>query len=255
VDAPLIDMRIFKSYAYCVSLALLGIAVTGLFSALYFLPQFLQRVQGLQELDSGLVQVPAALVLLVLMPIAGRLFDAFGPRYPVVVGLAVLAYGSYLLAHIAPSTPRGDIELWLVIRNVGVGLAMMPIITAGVSSLPKTLTAAGSGMNNVMQRVASSVAVAVFGSLNTSAGAQMMADRGSVIDTGASALPDVAAAQAQGSSGLIGLYTQLTNIITTQTYANGFFIVAVLGVGGAVVALTMRNGKAPSTGEKIAVEM
>ncbi|MDT7556446.1 MAG: hypothetical protein QOI68_916, partial [Pseudonocardiales bacterium] len=61
VDTPLLDLRIFSSPAYTQSLLLLGIGVTGLFSALYFLPQYLQRVQGLQELDSGLVLVPGAL--------------------------------------------------------------------------------------------------------------------------------------------------------------------------------------------------
>ncbi|MDT7669188.1 MAG: hypothetical protein QOC74_1971, partial [Pseudonocardiales bacterium] len=189
VDTPLLDLRIFSSPAYTQSLLLLGIGVTGLFSALYFLPQYLQRVQGLQELDSGLVLVPGALVLVVLMPIAGRIYDKIGPRYPIAIGMAIMGYGSYLLAQMTPTTPRIDIEMWLAIRNVGIGLSMMPIITAGVSSLPPALTAAGSAMNNVMQRVASSVAVAVFGSMNTSQGAQLMADRSLLVGSGAQTPP------------------------------------------------------------------
>ena len=82
VDNPLIDLRVFRSFPFSLSLVLIGITITGLFSALYFLPQFLQQVQGLQELDSGLVLLPGALVLVVLMPIAGRLYDIIGPRYP-----------------------------------------------------------------------------------------------------------------------------------------------------------------------------
>ncbi|MDT7647952.1 MAG: hypothetical protein QOC75_4952, partial [Pseudonocardiales bacterium] len=194
VDTPLLDLRIFSSPAYTQSLLLLGIGVTGLFSALYFLPQYLQRVQGLQELDSGLVLVPGALVLVVLMPIAGRIYDKIGPRYPIAIGMAIMGYGSYLLAQMTPTTPRIDIEMWLAIRNVGIGLSMMPIITAGVSSLPPALTAAGSAMNNVMQRVASSVAVAVFGSMNTSQGAQLMADRSLLVGSGAQTPPAIAAA-------------------------------------------------------------
>ena len=177
VQNPLIDLRVFRSFPFCVSLVLIGITITGLFSALYFLPQFLQRVQGLQELDSGLVQLPGALVLVALMPIAGRIFDLIGPRYPAVLGLLVLALGSYLMAHITVDTPRVDIEWWLAVRNVGVGLCMMPIIAAGTSALPGALTSAGSSVNNVMQRLASSVAIAVFGSLNASKGAQIAADR------------------------------------------------------------------------------
>jgi EmrB/QacA subfamily drug resistance transporter len=255
VDSPLIDMRIFTSYAYSLSLVLLGVAVTGLFSALYFIPQYLQGVQGLQALDSGLVLVPSALALVVLMPLAGRVYDAIGPRIPVTLGLVVMAYGSYLLAGMTVDTPRGDIELWTTIRNVGTGLAMMPMITAGVSSLPRKLTSAGSGMNNVMQRVASSVAVAVFTSLDTSKGAQMMADRGSLLAVGAQSSPAVSAAVAQGPSGLTGIYTQLTNEVTTQTYANGFFVVALMCAGGAILALTMRNGKAAAAAGPVHVEI
>jgi hypothetical protein len=110
-------------------------------------------------------------------------------------------------------------------------------------------------MNNVMQRVASSVAVAVFTSLDTSKGAQLMADRGSLLATGAQASPEVGAAVAQGPSGLTGMYTQLTNEVTTQTYANGFFVVALMCAGGAVLALTMRNGKAPSAAGPVHVEI
>jgi EmrB/QacA subfamily drug resistance transporter len=255
VESPLIDMRIFKSYAYSLSLILLGVAVTGLFSALYFIPQYLQGVQGLQALDSGLVLVPSALALVVLMPLAGRVYDAIGPRIPVTAGLVVMAYGSYLLAGMTVDTPRSDIELWTTIRNVGTGLAMMPMITAGVSALPRRLTSAGSGMNNVMQRVASSVAIAAFTSLDTSKGAQMMADQGSLINTGADASPAIGAAVAQGPSGMTGIYTEMSNIVTTQTYANGFYVVALMCAAGALLALTMRNGKSKSAAGPVHVEI
>ena len=65
--------------AFSISLALLGVTITGLFSGLYFLPQFLQQVQGLEELDSGLVLLPGSLVLLVMMPLAGSSTTCSGP--------------------------------------------------------------------------------------------------------------------------------------------------------------------------------
>jgi EmrB/QacA subfamily drug resistance transporter len=243
VENPLINLRVFRSFPFVVSLALLGITITGLFSALYFLPQFLQQVQGLQELDSGLVLLPGALVLVVMMPIAGRIFDAIGPRYPAMVGLAFLAWGSYLLAGMTVDTPRGDIELWLAVRNFGVGLCMMPIITAGVSALPVQLTAVGSSVNNVMQRVASSIAIAVFGSLNASKGAQLAEDRG-----GLAGVSGVYTGEVGQAAKLLGPYRAMTAEVTTQTYANGFFIVAVLGAVGAVLAVFMRSGKRKTGG-------
>jgi EmrB/QacA subfamily drug resistance transporter len=236
VDNPLIDLRVFRSFPFCLSLALLSITITGLFSALYFLPQFLQQVQGMQELDSGLVLMPGALVLVVMMPLAGRLFDLIGPRYPAMVGLAFLAWGSYLLAQITVDTPRGDIEMWLAVRNLGVGLCMMPIMTAGVSALPRALTSVGSSVNNVMQRVSSSIAIAVFGSLNAAKGAQLMSDQ-----SGLAGADNPAAAEGSVTE-LLGRYQVLSKAITTETYANGFYVVAVLGVIGMVLALFLRSG-------------
>jgi EmrB/QacA subfamily drug resistance transporter len=255
VDNPILDLRIFKAPAYSVSLILLGIVVTGLFSTLYFIPQFLQNVQGLQAFDSGLVLVPSALVLVVLTPLAGRIYDTIGPRIPVTIGLLLMAYGSYLLAGLRPDTPRVDIEWWTSIRNAGLGLSMMSIMTAGVSALPASLTSAGSGMNNVMQRAASSVAVAVLGSLNLTQGAQLMIDRGSLLHTGANALPGINEAAAQGASGLLGLYQQLSNAVTTQTYANDFYIIALLSAAGGVLALFLRSGRPKNTAGPVHVEL
>jgi len=254
VANPLIDLRIFKVWAYTNSILLLGIAVTGLFAVLYFLPQFLQVVQGMQALDAGLVLVPSALVLVVLMPVAGRIYDMFGPRWPVVIGLAIMAYGSFLMAGMTPDTPRFDLEMWTFIRNVGVGLAMMPIFASGVSALHTSLTSSGSGMNNVMQRVASSVAVAVFSSLGASDAAQLMHDRGLLFDGGAQALPQVTAAAAHGEAGLQGIY-QATNLsVLTTTYNNGFYVVGILCVLGMGLALTLRSGPVKAGGP-VHVEM
>jgi MFS family permease len=215
-----------------------------LFTGLYFLPQFLQQVQGMQSLDAGLVLTPAALVLLVLMPVAGRIYDAIGPRYPAMLGLAVIAASSYQLAQLTPDTTRGYIELWLAVRNVGVGLAMMPIMTSGVSALSRQLTTSGSAMNNIMQRVSSSVAVAVFGGLNIAVIAQMKADRGAMI----SGVP-------QDPQQMYAVYQQLTSAVTTQAYDNGFYITAWLCAGAVLLAATMRSGKAATGGESVVVEV
>jgi EmrB/QacA subfamily drug resistance transporter len=254
VDHPLINLKIFRWPAFAVSLVLLGITITGLFSGLYFLPQFLQQVQGLQELDSGLVLLPGSLVLVVLMPLAGRLYDLVGPRYPVAIGLLIVAGGSYLMAQMTVDTPRSDIEWWLAVRNLGVGLCMMPIMTAGTSVLPQALTSAGSSVNNIMQRVASSVAIAAFGSLNTSMAAQLGTDRGAQMGmngytTGQLLGPTAGAGEpSQVTTPLLGAYQALEAQVRTQTYANGFYIVAILSLAGACVALFMRSGRKKSEG-------
>jgi len=130
------------------------------------------------------------------------------------------------------------------VRNVGVGLAMMPIMTSGVSALSRQLTTSGSAMNNIVQRVSSSVAVAVFGGLNIAVVAQMTADRGAMI-TGV----------AQDPQQMYAVYQQLTSAVTTQAYDNGFYVTARLCAGAVLLAATMRSGKAATGGESVVAEV
>jgi EmrB/QacA subfamily drug resistance transporter len=242
VEHPLINVRVFRYWPFTNSLILISVTTTAMFTTLYYIPQFLQITQGLQAFEAGLVLMPSALVLVVLMPVAGQLYDRIGARWPAVIGLLVMAYGQYLLAHITPDTPRDSIVLWTTVRNLGTGLAMMPIMTAGIGALPASLTSSGSAMNNVMQRVSSSVAVAVFGGMIATQQAQLMTDRGALMPSTVNELPALQAAASQGTSGLLGVYQRLQQYVAAETYANAFLVVAMLCAGGAVLALLLRSG-------------
>jgi hypothetical protein len=51
------------------------------------------------------------------------------------------------------------------------------------------------------------------------------------------------------------MYTELTKAVTTQTYANAFYVVALMCAGGVALGLTMRSGKARNSGVKAHVEV
>ena len=242
VEKPLINVRVFASWPFTNSLLLIAITTTGMFTTLYFIPQFLQVTQGLQALPAGLVLLPSALVLVVLMPIAGQLYDRVGARWPAVIGLLLMAYGQYLLAQLTADTPQATIVLWTSVRNLGTGLAMMPIMTAGIAALPTALTSSGSAMNNVAQRVSSSVAVAAFGGLIASQQAQLLADRGGLLGNDVNSLPQLQSAAAQGPSGLLAIYLQLQKYVVTESYANAFLVVSIMCAGGVLLALMLRSG-------------
>ncbi len=246
VDNPVLDIRTLANRAFLTSLMMLAVTIIGLFVTLFYIPQFLQVVQGLQALDTGLTMMPSALVMVVLMPMAGRIYDLVGPRWPAVIGLLIMAYGSFLLADLNPNTTREHIMLWTAIRNVGTGLCMMPIMTAGLAALPKNLAAAGSGMNNVMRQVTASVAVAIFGSIGTVTQAQMLTDRGSLLDRGAQELPAMAKFQEQGGSGVMGVYQEMQRTVLASTYAGAFYVIGFICLLGAAMALLLRSGRAPT---------
>ncbi|MGH3801035.1 MAG: DHA2 family efflux MFS transporter permease subunit, partial [Pseudonocardiaceae bacterium] len=97
VADPLLDIRIFRYWAFTHSLALIAMLMVVMFGGLFYIPLFLQQVQGLGAFDAGLTLLPQALVMAALMPIAGRVYDRIGPRWPAVIGLTIVAASTYLL--------------------------------------------------------------------------------------------------------------------------------------------------------------
>ena len=99
VDDPLLDLRVFRYGVFTRSLLLTVSLVGVLFAVLFYVPQFLQQVQGLGAFDAGLTLLPPALLMGLLMPLTGRIADRVGPRVPAVIGLMITTWGTYLMHH------------------------------------------------------------------------------------------------------------------------------------------------------------
>jgi EmrB/QacA subfamily drug resistance transporter len=249
VAQPLLDVRVFSHWPFINSLLLISILSVGLFAVLFYIPQFLQNGQGITPMNAGFTVLPQALVMTVMMPLAGRIYDRIGPRIPAVVGLALTGGGTLLLTQISADLTRPELIVWMMIRAAGIGLAMMPIMTGGISSLPAHLTSSGSAFNTLTQRVSSALGLGVLSALATTEQAQFMSDRSAlVISQGANIDPRVAQMQAQGPAGLLPLWQQLQLEVQAQTYSNVFLIAGIITLVGAFLALALRHGR-PQRGE------
>jgi MFS family permease len=114
-----------------------------LFAVLFYIPLLLQQGMGmgLAPFPAGLVLLPQALVLAVLTPISGRLYDRIGPRWLAVIGLLIVAVTTYHMSHITLDTSPAEIMWLLSFRALGIGLCLIPIFTSGVASLPQPRSA------------------------------------------------------------------------------------------------------------------
>jgi EmrB/QacA subfamily drug resistance transporter len=122
VDAPLLNVRVFQSWAFTNSLLLVSVLSIGLFAVLFYIPLLLQQARGLGAFETGLLLLPQALVMAVIMPAAGLLYDKIGPRWPAVIGLALVALGTYLLTDVNLESSTSHVIWVLVLRAVGMGL-------------------------------------------------------------------------------------------------------------------------------------
>jgi MFS family permease len=197
-------------------------------------------------MHTGLTLLPQALVMAVMMPTAGRIYDRIGPRWPAIIGLLLAGIGTLLLTRINIDMTRSELIEWMMIRAAGLGLGMMPIMTGGISALPANMVNYGSAFNTVTQRVSSALGLAVLTALATAQQAQFMADRSALLQSsGADANPRILAMEKSGPAGLIPLWQQLRVEVQAEAYSNVFLVAGVSTLAGVALALFLRSGKVP----------
>lgn len=245
LDNPLLDLRVFKTWPFVNSMMIIFLITFAMFGTLFYIPQLLLGVMGLSPLNAGLAMMPTAAAMAVMMPVAGRLSDRFGPRLPAFSGMLVATFAFLHLAHITRDIPKDTVIIWASVFNLGLGLTMMPVISGGVAALAPKLVDSGSALNQVGLRSASALAVAALGALSTAQSAQMMADRGALLGLRPTLPQAVDAGAEEGAAGLYALYSLLKLEVTATAYANMFVLLAAMCALAGVLALFM-PGRRPA---------
>jgi DHA2 family multidrug resistance protein len=164
--APIIDVRLFKSFNFATSSLMMFVLGILLFASLVMMPQFLQTLMGYTATAAGLVLSAAGIVLLIEMPIVGQLTTKIPVKYIFGFGWLLLALSMYY------STRRLDLEIsfrsamWLrVVQVFGMGFLFVPITLAAYIGVPPEKGNSVSGIVNFMRNIGSSVGTSMVTTL------------------------------------------------------------------------------------------
>lgn len=223
LEQPLLDLRVYKYPMFALGSIISAVNSAAMFSGMILTPAYVQNVRHISPLDSGLMMLPGAIVMGIMSPITGKLFDKFGPRVLAFVGLAITAYGTYLLSTMDLETTKTTIILMYTLRMLGMSMVMMPIMTNGLNQLPTRLNPHGTATNNTVQQVAGSIGTALFVTLMNS----IATDKGEELVAAAKASNP---AQLQDQTFIAGLQQQalLEGIEVSFLVATGVTIVALI---------------------------
>jgi EmrB/QacA subfamily drug resistance transporter len=134
----------------------------------FFLTLYLQQVLGYSALRGGLAFLPLAAGVIVIAPAASRLVSRFGPAPTLIAGPLVFAGGlAYLSRLPVHGTYLTDVLPALAMIAVGAGLGFVSIINAATQGVPRSDAGVAAGLVNTMQRVGSSVGLAVLTAVAT----------------------------------------------------------------------------------------
>jgi DHA2 family multidrug resistance protein len=163
---PLLDLTVFRSPNFVYSAIIVIIRSIGLFGGVFFLPFLLQGLLGYTTLQSGLLLLPNALMMLIARPYAGRKADQGLIRNISIVGIVLLAASMYLFARIDVGTAVWLILLPMVIRGLGISFLVAPVSTALLNAVTRDQTSTATSLNSLLQQLGGSIGIAIFGVLH-----------------------------------------------------------------------------------------
>ena len=161
-DAALLDLRTFTSRTFTMSMTMLAVSMVALFGTVIVLPLYMQNVLHQSTVVIGLTLLPGGLLMGLMGPLVGRLYDRFGPTPLVIPGAAIVSAVFWSFSFLSASTP-----VWLIIVAylalcLGLAFLFTPLFTSALGALPPHLYSHGSATLATIQQVAGAAGTAVF---------------------------------------------------------------------------------------------
>ncbi len=166
-NKALLDLRVFQSRNYTVSVSLMLVAMMALFGTVILLPIYTQNVVGLDTLQTGLLLLPGGLIMGLLGPVVGGLFDRVGPKVLAVPGTILVSAVLWALTTVGQTTPPWALMAGHIVLSVGLALIFTPVFTSSMGSVRKELYSHASAVLGSIQQLAGAAGIALFIALMT----------------------------------------------------------------------------------------
>jgi DHA2 family lincomycin resistance protein-like MFS transporter len=166
-DAALLDLRTFSTKGFTIPIVAMAISFMAMFGTLILLPIYLERVLGLEVLQVGLLLLPGGLLMGLLSPIVGRIYDRHGPRMLLIPGSIIISAVLWALSTVTADTSVGFVLGAHVVLSLGLALTFTPLFTSALGGLPPRLYSHGSAVLGTAQQLAGAAGTALFITLLT----------------------------------------------------------------------------------------
>ena len=204
-ENPILNLKVFKHVAFTKGTLLVMIDFGIILSAMYLLPQYIQRGMLVPVALTGIIMLPGGIVNAAISGLAGRMFDKYGAKILATIGFII----AIMLLNVSTHTSAAYIIAAHVILMIGCPLAMSPSQTHALNSLEIYESADGSTIINTLQQIVGAIATAMATSL---------------LQMGITASHDASSA-----------------VAFTHGVHNGIIFTIVLAVIGLLIALSINN--------------
>ena len=162
---PMLDLRLFRNRTFAganLAALLVSLAMFGIF---FFVSLYMQNILRYSPVHAGLVFLPMTALVVTSAPIAGRLTDLIGPRWPIASGMLLLTAGLLLFSRLDAGAQFLDLLPGMLVAGLGMGFAMGPMTTAALSAAPVEEAGVVSGVVTTSRQVGGTLGIALMGAV------------------------------------------------------------------------------------------
>jgi hypothetical protein len=231
------------------------------FAVFFFVALYLQVVGSQSPYQTAVDFVPMAAGMVVASALTGRWVAAAGPRLPMTLGCLAAGVGLVLTDSIlTPHSTVLDIGWPLALTGIGFGVALVPVTSAALSAIPPEHSGMASSMTNTSRELGAVMGVAVLGSVVNGQLTTNLVHKLAAIGIPAQFRSEVVTAVATGTVGgqasaaarnpaIAAIVHRVVNA-AYGAFSHGLDLslataAALMALGAAVAALTMRSAGAP----------
>lgn len=163
---PLVSLKLFANKQFTSGASTVALMSLGMTGIIFAIPVFLQSVQNLDALHTGLALLPMSLAILIVAPTSAVLTKRFTAKRIIQTGLLIAVLSSfYLRTLIEPTATAADIAPGLALFGIGLGMVFAQASNLTLSAVPVEQAGEASGVNNTMRQIGSTFGSAIIGAV------------------------------------------------------------------------------------------
>lgn len=261
-EHPVVDVRLFASKSFATANLMMLVLGMALFGSTVLLPQYLQVWMGYSAQQAGMALSPGAVVVILLLPLVGRLVSRVDGRWLIAFGFTSLSLALFHMAHTLYPGIDFSTAVWLrIYQSVGLAFLFVPINTVAYAGVPPSKNNAVSGIVNLSRNMGGDIGIALVTTLIARRSQVHQANLAARLDPGSGILQERLAGVARaleraGSSSVEAarqaygfVYRQLALQAQTLAYLDVLFVLACFAaVMVPLVFLTRRTAVEQAAG-------
>ena len=161
-EGALVDVRLFRRGVVARASGIMFFTGTALFGAMLLLPLYFENVRGFTVLTAAFYLIPQGVGSLLSRTLAGRAMDRIGARGVAVVGFVIVVVGTLPFSFAGGSTPVWLLLLSLLVRGIGLGAVLIPVIGVAYLGLQRTDVPHASVITRIAQQLGGSFGTAIL---------------------------------------------------------------------------------------------